>query len=110
MGTIISARHLNRIEAMVKRATGKVIAGGSRMTGSSPLDGFDLSTGSFFPPTVVTDVDTKDELWQEEVFGPVVVMKRFTVRKSSTDGKIVTEGIRRTRTRELVSQTIASTG
>ena len=47
--------------------------------GKSSLDGFDFSKGSFLPPTVITDVHTEDELWQEEVFGPVVVVMRFSV-------------------------------
>ena len=49
------------------------------MEGKSELDGFDLSKGSFYAPTIVTDVETTDELWREEVFGPVVVLKRFSV-------------------------------
>lgn len=49
------------------------------MMGASELDGFDFSKGSFFPPTVVQDIDTDDELWKEEVFGPVVVTKSFAV-------------------------------
>ncbi|KAJ4479296.1 aldehyde dehydrogenase domain-containing protein [Lentinula aciculospora] len=80
MGSVISSRQLERIEAMVGRAKGKnrIIAGGTRMTGKSDLDGFDFSGGSFYPPTVITDISVEDELWQEEVFGPVVVVKRFT--------------------------------
>jgi acyl-CoA reductase-like NAD-dependent aldehyde dehydrogenase len=50
------------------------------MTGFSELDGFDLSKGSFYPPTVIVDVGIEDEIWQEEIFGPVVVVKRFEVR------------------------------
>jgi len=53
------------------------------MTGVSDLDGFDFSRGSFYPPTVIADVDVDDEIWQEEVFGPVVVVKRF---KSESEG------------------------
>lgn len=63
----------------MERTAGKVIIGGERMHGQSALDGHDFSLGSFFPPTVVTDVSVEDELWQEEVFGPVVVVKRFSV-------------------------------
>ena len=50
------------------------------MMGRSPLDDYDLSQGSFYPPTVIADVSTEDELWQEEIFGPVVVVKRFKAR------------------------------
>jgi hypothetical protein len=53
------------------------------MSGISELDGFDFSKGSFFPPTVITNISVEDELWKEEIFGPVVVVKRFSVRKFS---------------------------
>jgi acyl-CoA reductase-like NAD-dependent aldehyde dehydrogenase len=81
MGTIISPQYLARIEDIVERAskTASLITGGRRMSGLSELDGFDLSRGAFYPPTVLTDVSTEDEIWQEEVFGPVVVIKRFMV-------------------------------
>ncbi|TFK43675.1 aldehyde dehydrogenase [Crucibulum laeve] len=78
MGTVISLRHLQRIEGMVKRTAGNILTGGERMLGTSDLDGFDFSRGSFFPPTIITDITVEDELWQEEVFGPVVVVKRFS--------------------------------
>lgn len=77
MGTVISERHLKRIEGMVKACPGKILVGGERMTGASELDGFDFSRGAFFPPTIIADVSTSDDIWREEVFGPVVVVKRF---------------------------------
>ncbi|KAH0839852.1 aldehyde dehydrogenase domain-containing protein [Lanmaoa asiatica] len=78
IGSVISSKHLERIEWMVQsRKSGVIVAGGERMTGTSALDDFDFSRGSFYPPTVITDVDTKDEIWQEEIFGPVVVVKKF---------------------------------
>ena len=80
MGTVISLRQLERIEALVQRGVGTILAGGKRMTGKSPLDGYDFSRGPFFPPTVIAEVPTEDDLWREEVFGPVVVVKRFSVR------------------------------
>ncbi|KAJ3871330.1 aldehyde dehydrogenase domain-containing protein [Lentinula edodes] len=78
MGSVISLRQLERIEGMVGRTRGRIIEGGKRMSGISDLDGFDFGGGSFFPPTVITDISVEDELWREEVFGPVVVVKRFT--------------------------------
>lgn len=83
MGTVISAKQLQHIECMIRRSNGKVVAGGQRILGKSELDGFDFSHGSFFPPTIITDIGLEDELWQEEVFGPVVVIKRFTVRPTT---------------------------
>jgi len=67
---------------MVKRAENagsKVLLGGERLFGPSELDGFDFSNGAFYPPTVITDVAIEDEIWKEEVFGPVVVVKQFSV-------------------------------
>lgn len=79
MGTVISPRHLQRIESMINRTGGKVITGGERMVGKSELDSFDFSKGCFFPPTIISEINLDDELWKEEVFGPVVVVKRFSV-------------------------------
>lgn len=82
MGSIISARHLERIEGMINRrgSTTTILAGGARLVGKSSLDGFDFSKGSFLPPTVISGVEIEDELWLEELFGPVIVVKRFSVR------------------------------
>jgi len=79
MGTVISMHHLRRIEGMVQRTKGKVVVGGKQMLGLNASGSFDFSKGSFLPPTVVEDIEIDDELWVEEVFGPVVVVKRFKV-------------------------------
>ena len=81
MGTIISETHLQRIEKMVEERPTKarILAGGKRLKGISTLNGFDFSQGLFYPPTVIDDVEAHDELWREEVFGPVVVVRRFKV-------------------------------
>ena len=82
MGSIISLHHLQRIDDMVKRATNagsKILAGGERLFGRSEIGDFSFSNGAFYPPTVVADVTIEDEIWKEEVFGPVVVVKRFSV-------------------------------
>ncbi|KAI0750977.1 aldehyde dehydrogenase [Daedaleopsis nitida] len=85
MGTVISLRQLERIEKLVQRGVGTVLAGGRRMTGTSPLDGYDFSQGAFFPPTVLTDVPTHDDLWREEIFGPVVVVARFSSEREGVE-------------------------
>lgn len=61
------------------RSSGTLLAGGEPLKGLSKLDGFDFSKGSFYPPTVISDISTDDALWKEEIFGPVVVVKRFEV-------------------------------
>ena len=88
MGSVISLHHLQRIDDMVKRAknaSSKILTGGKRLFGQSELDGFSFSKGAFYPPTVIADVALEDEIWEEEVFGPVVVIKRFSVSDDTDD-------------------------
>ena len=77
MGTVISHASLQRLEAIVSRTKGKVLIGGKRMTGTSALDGFNLSAGPFYAPTVIEDIEVEDELWKEEVFGPILAATKF---------------------------------
>ncbi len=79
MGGVISLTSLERIVAAVSKSNRKVLIGGERMNGLSSLDGFDFSKGSFFAPTIVEDVKVEDELWREELFGPVLAVARFKV-------------------------------
>ncbi|KAG8831166.1 hypothetical protein FRC17_003552 [Serendipita sp. 399] len=81
MGPVISQASLERISAAVGRSTRRVLVGGYRMTGLSPLDDFDLSKGSFYAPTVIEDVGIDDEIWKEELFGPVVAVAKFKDEK-----------------------------
>ena len=81
MGTIISTHHLQRIHDMVEtRSSGTILTGGEPLKDRSSLDGFNFSRGSFYPPTVIADVSLEDDLWKEEIFGPVVVLRKFEVR------------------------------
>jgi len=79
MGTVIHAKQVARIDHLLsnRSQSAKIVLGGHKLAGKSTLDSFDLSSGSFYAPTVVTDVEVEDELWQEEIFGPVIVVKRF---------------------------------
>lgn len=81
MGSVISSQALSRISSMVSsRSSGTILFGGERMTGKSSLDGYDLSQGNFYSPTVISEISTEDPLWHDEIFGPVVVVKSFKVR------------------------------
>ncbi|KAH9056365.1 aldehyde dehydrogenase domain-containing protein [Lactarius vividus] len=57
----------------------------SRSRTVRPLDGFNFSRGSFYPPTVITDVSLEDVLWKEEVFGPVVVLRKFETESEGVE-------------------------
>ncbi|OSS44894.1 hypothetical protein B5807_09409 [Epicoccum nigrum] len=90
MGPLISAKQLANVHRLVDDAVGagvKVITGGQRMVGTSALDGTDFSKGHFFPPTVLADSATKKiidtKIWQQEAFGPVIVLVGFDTEEEA---------------------------
>jgi aldehyde dehydrogenase (NAD+) len=71
MGPVISDRACRRIQGMIDHAKGdgaKLLLGGDRID----RDGY------FMPPTVFGDVDNKSRIAQDEVFGPVLTIIRFS--------------------------------
>jgi betaine-aldehyde dehydrogenase len=71
MGSVVSATQLERISGFVERAKGY---GATIKIGGEVID----QPGSWYAPTVVTDVTQDSEIIQNEVFGPVVTMQQFT--------------------------------
>jgi aldehyde dehydrogenase (NAD+) len=73
MGPLISRGHLERVEGFVQRAGrdgAKIVAGGSRPKG--------LDTGYYFQPTILTDATAGSYIAQEEVFGPVLTVLKYS--------------------------------
>jgi 1-pyrroline dehydrogenase len=70
MGSVVSDAQLERIRGFVDRARGY---GATVNIGGEVID----QPGSWYAPTVVTDVEQDAEIVQNEVFGPVVTMQRF---------------------------------
>jgi acyl-CoA reductase-like NAD-dependent aldehyde dehydrogenase len=73
MGPLISAAQLERVQAHVDRALddgAKLVTGGGRPAG---LDG-----GFYFEPTILTEVTPDATIAQEEVFGPVLSVLRYS--------------------------------
>jgi 1-pyrroline dehydrogenase len=71
MGPLVSGTQRVSVAGFVERAQkdgAKVLTGGEEIAGK----------GFYYQPTVVTDVDQKGEIVQQEVFGPVVTVQRFT--------------------------------
>lgn len=60
LGRIINRRNLDRLSALLDKTRGKVYGG--------KTDADDL----YIEPTIVTGVDFKDSLMQEELFGPIL--------------------------------------
>ena len=67
MGPLISRRQLDAVKSFVPE--GAPIA----FQGSCPT-----GPGFWFPPTVLAPVTSKDRTFQQEIFGPVVVVSTFT--------------------------------
>ena len=70
MGSLIAQAQADKVEGMVDRARGsaEIVTGGSRPK----------RAGAFYEPTVIAGPDQRSEIVQDEVFGPVVTVQRFS--------------------------------
>jgi len=70
MGSLIAPAHAEKVEAMVDRARdgAEVVVGGTRPD----------RPGSYYEPTLIAGPDQRSEIIQDEVFGPVVTVQRFS--------------------------------
>ena len=78
MGPLISATQRSNVEGFVERALrngANIVTGGRRATVSG------LEKGFFFEPTVIAEDRNDAEIVQNEVFGPVVVVCRFSTEE-----------------------------
>ena len=69
LGPLISAAHRADVAAMVDRAPGQ---GARVVTGGKAPD----LPGSFYLPTLIADVGEDSEVYREEIFGPVLTVRR----------------------------------
>jgi len=71
MGPLVDRHHAGRVEAFldVARSTGRVLAGGNRVT----IEGSDC----YVEPTVVTDLPADSSVMTDDIFGPVLAVTRF---------------------------------
>ncbi|HKB31776.1 MAG TPA: gamma-aminobutyraldehyde dehydrogenase [Streptosporangiaceae bacterium] len=69
-GPVNSANQLARVQGFLDRRPGhtEVVTGGQRLG----------DRGYFFAPTVVSGLRQDDEMIQEEIFGPVITVQRFS--------------------------------
>ncbi len=70
MGSLIAGAQADKVEGMVERSRSgaEIVAGGHRPA----------RVGAYFEPTVIAGPDQRSEIVQDEVFGPVVTVQRFT--------------------------------
>jgi betaine-aldehyde dehydrogenase len=75
VGALISKSHLNKVLAAIELAKGssaKLLTGGYQVTHGN------LHQGNFVAPTVFIDCDPSMPLVQQEIFGPVMAVIKFT--------------------------------
>lgn len=70
IGPLIDDRAVDKAKTLVGDAVDR---GATVTTGGSPVDG----PGTFFEPTVVSDVQPGSEILREEIFGPVLAIVPF---------------------------------
>jgi 1-pyrroline dehydrogenase len=70
MGSLIARAQADKVSGMVDRARGgaEIVVGGVRPD----------RKGAYYAPTVIAGPDQKSEIIQDEIFGPVVTVQRFT--------------------------------
>ncbi|MDR0136870.1 aldehyde dehydrogenase [Metabacillus idriensis] len=71
MGPLVSQDRLDLVHEMVEKAVqsgAKVLTGGKRA---------DMTSGFFYEPTVITNVQQDSEIIQEEIFGPVLPIMTY---------------------------------
>jgi 1-pyrroline dehydrogenase len=70
MGSLIASGQVAKVEGMVERArsSAEVVVGGVRPQ----------RPGCYYEPTVIAGPDQRSEIVQDEVFGPVVTVQRFS--------------------------------
>lgn len=77
IGPLINEAQLFKVQAMVQDAVcngAKVIHGGRHLTDIGQL---------FFEPTILTDIKTNMDLYNDEVFGPVVTLIKFKTEEEA---------------------------
>jgi 1-pyrroline dehydrogenase len=70
MGSLIAQAQADKVSGMVDRARSgaEVVVGGNRPD----------RKGAYYEPTVIAGADQKSEIIQDEIFGPVVTVQRFS--------------------------------
>ncbi|RAK50761.1 NAD-dependent succinate-semialdehyde dehydrogenase [Phenylobacterium deserti] len=83
-GPVITPVALNKIDSLVQDA---VSAGAKAIVGGQPLE----REGFFYPPTVLTEVPASAKILQEEIFGPVAPVVKFTDESEAIEAANDTE-------------------
>eukprot|EP00808_Paulinella_micropora_P011434 g7838.t1 len=78
MGPLITAAQRDKVSGYVQRAVhdgGKLLHGGTSAQGP----------GFFFQPALLEDVPLESKAWNEEIFGPVLMVRKFKNEQEALD-------------------------
>ncbi|CDQ20694.1 aldehyde dehydrogenase (acceptor) [Halobacillus karajensis] len=81
-GPLISKEHRDKVENYVQvglQEGAKLVAGGKRPETKELQDGF------FFEPTIFTECETSMRIVQEETFGPLLTVERFSTEEQAVE-------------------------
>ncbi len=80
IGPLISKRQVERVMAYIQSGKSdgfKIVLGGGVPQSA------ELSKGNFVEPTIFIDVDNRAKIAQEEIFGPVLVVSKFSTEEEA---------------------------
>ena len=75
MGPVVSQEHKEQIQAAIEQAKKE---GGKVLAGEEALEVPEANRGGYFlRPTIIDELTDCSDLWQREIFGPVVTVRPF---------------------------------
>ena len=88
VSSLIHHDHRDVVSAYVDRAIGD---GGRILCGGKAPIGAEFEKGAYYLPTIIADVKSSSEIFQEEVFGPVLVVMPFKDKADAIEQANVTQ-------------------
>lgn len=81
LGPLMSERGVQKVESHIKQAQSL----GAKIEWQAPSDYLkkEFSSGYFYPPTILTGLTPKMDIWTEETFGPLAAIAVFDTEEEA---------------------------